>query len=80
MEKELHELRERLSKVEEWKKRKQEIDEELNKVWVEGGADLAPPPYLEDEESRELENSDVDADVDADEDAEGSRLLPQHGA
>ena len=45
VEKELSELRERLAKVEEWKRRKAEIDEELNRVWVEGGDDLDPPPY-----------------------------------
>jgi ATP-binding cassette subfamily D (ALD) long-chain fatty acid import protein len=50
VEKELAELRERLAKVEEWKKRKGEIEEELNPVWVEGKEeDLAPPPYLESE-------------------------------
>jgi len=52
VEKELHELRERLSEVEEWKRRRQEIEDELNKVWVEGGDTLAPPAYVEDEEGR----------------------------
>lgn len=52
VEKELAELRERLSKVEEWKKRRQEIEEELNRVWVEGKEgggqeELPPPSYLE---------------------------------
>ncbi|OCL12978.1 hypothetical protein AOQ84DRAFT_372595 [Glonium stellatum] len=45
VEKELHELRERLAKVEEWKKRRQEIEDELNKVWVESGEELPPPAY-----------------------------------
>ncbi|KAK3672720.1 ATP-binding cassette long-chain fatty acid transporter pxa1 [Recurvomyces mirabilis] len=36
VEKELAELRERLSQVDEWKRRKQEIDVELGKVWVAG--------------------------------------------
>lgn len=45
VEKELHELRERLAKVEEWKKRRQEIENELNKVWVESGEELPPPAY-----------------------------------
>ncbi|KAF2201636.1 hypothetical protein GQ43DRAFT_371011 [Delitschia confertaspora ATCC 74209] len=49
VEKELHELRERLKKVEEWKRRKQEIEDELNEVWVDGGEHLAPPPYIEGE-------------------------------
>jgi ATP-binding cassette subfamily D (ALD) long-chain fatty acid import protein len=47
VEKELHELREQLSKVEEWKQRRQEIEDELNKVWVDGGEQLPPPPYME---------------------------------
>ena len=49
MEKELAELRERLAKVEEWKRRRTEIEEELNKVWVEGGDSLGPPAYMEHE-------------------------------
>jgi ATP-binding cassette subfamily D (ALD) long-chain fatty acid import protein len=43
--KELAELRERLSKVEEWKQRREEIEVELNKVWVDGGEELPPPAY-----------------------------------
>lgn len=49
VEKELAELRERLSKVEEWKERRKEVEAELAKVWVQGGAELAPPPYVEEE-------------------------------
>lgn len=50
VEKELAELRERLAKVEEWKTRRTEIEQELEKVWIEGGDDLSqgelsPPPY-----------------------------------
>ncbi|KAF2112196.1 peroxisomal ABC transporter-like protein [Lophiotrema nucula] len=45
VEKELHELRERLAKVEEWKQRREEIENELNKVWLGSGEELAPPPY-----------------------------------
>lgn len=63
VEKELAELRERLAKVEGWKKRREEIEAELNRVWVENenGEDgereeLAPPPYLEKEEQDVLEN------------------------
>lgn len=47
VERELHELRERLTQVEEWKARREEIELELAKVWVEGGEDLTPPPYVE---------------------------------
>jgi ATP-binding cassette subfamily D (ALD) long-chain fatty acid import protein len=51
VEKELAELRERLAKVEEWKSRKAEIEEELNRVWVKHGDDeesgeLEAPSYL----------------------------------
>jgi ATP-binding cassette subfamily D (ALD) long-chain fatty acid import protein len=45
VEKELAELRERLAKVEEWKSRRTEIERELERVWVEGGDELSPPPY-----------------------------------
>lgn len=47
VERELQELRERLAQVEEWKTRRDEIEKELAKVWVEGGDDLSPPPYVE---------------------------------
>lgn len=50
VEKELADLKERLARVEEWKKRRQEIELELNSVWVEGidveqSEKLPPPPY-----------------------------------
>lgn len=44
VEKEIQELREKLSQVEEFKRRKAEIDEELNKVWV-AGQELPAPEY-----------------------------------
>ncbi|KAL1854576.1 ATP-binding cassette long-chain fatty acid transporter pxa1 [Paecilomyces lecythidis] len=48
VEKELQELRKRLDKVEEWKKRREDIEDELRKVWVDDG-ELAPPPYQADD-------------------------------
>ncbi|PSN67194.1 hypothetical protein BS50DRAFT_573936 [Corynespora cassiicola Philippines] len=60
VEKELHELRERLAKVEEWKQRKQDIEAELNKVWVDGGDELSPPPYSEEEEEEKKANEGVE--------------------
>jgi ATP-binding cassette, subfamily D (ALD), peroxisomal long-chain fatty acid import protein len=51
VERELQELRERLSHVEEWKRRRGEIEQELSRVWVEGGPTLAPPPYEEGEQT-----------------------------
>lgn len=59
VEKELGDLRERLAKVEEWKRRREEIDQELNKVWVEGGVELAPPAYAE----KHKATSEADVDV-----------------
>ncbi|KAI1477129.1 ABC transporter transmembrane region 2-domain-containing protein [Daldinia eschscholtzii] len=47
VERELQELRERLSQVEQWKQRREEIEKELAQVWIEGDAPLDPPPYVE---------------------------------
>lgn len=46
VERELQELREQLSQVDEWRARRAAIDEELAQVWVDGGKEpLAAPPY-----------------------------------
>lgn len=45
VEREIQELREKLSQVEEWKVRRKEIDEELRKVWVSGEQELPAPEY-----------------------------------
>lgn len=56
VERELQELRERLTQVEKWKARREAIEKELAQVWVEGGEDLDPPAYVEEEQqSREKE-------------------------
>ena len=52
VEKELLELRARLDNVEELKRRRRAIDEELGKVWT-GGEELAPPPYQAEENDNE---------------------------
>ncbi|KAI0384079.1 ABC transporter transmembrane region 2-domain-containing protein [Hypomontagnella monticulosa] len=57
VERELQELHERLSQVEEWKRRREEIEKELAQVWVEGDASLEPPPYVE--SSVEAEKGDA---------------------
>lgn len=58
VEKELAELRDRLSKVDQWKARRQEIDTELNKVWVHAARaeeqELAPPKYEEQAEVKDV--------------------------
>lgn len=50
VEKELQELRKRLDKVDEWKQRREEIEQELCKVWATDG-EIAPPPYQESEDA-----------------------------
>ncbi|TGJ87613.1 hypothetical protein E0Z10_g1149 [Xylaria hypoxylon] len=48
VERELQELRERLSQVEQWRQRREEIEKELAQVWTEkNDAPLDPPPYVE---------------------------------
>ncbi|KAH8179501.1 ABC transporter transmembrane region 2 domain-containing protein [Sarocladium implicatum] len=47
VEKELQDLRERLAKVDEWKKRREEIDAELAAVWTDKGDVVDPPPYTD---------------------------------
>ncbi|RFU24824.1 hypothetical protein B7463_g11513, partial [Scytalidium lignicola] len=47
VEKELLELRERLALVEQWKVRREEIEQELARVWVDGGDAFDPPPYAD---------------------------------
>ena len=53
VERELESLRERLAQVEGWRKRRDEIDAELGKVWISGQngseSELPPPEYIEKE-------------------------------
>ncbi|KAB8446251.1 hypothetical protein FH972_025233 [Carpinus fangiana] len=68
VEKELAELRERISHVEEWKRRRAQIDVDLKEVLTEGGDALAPPPYEAEEKklaegSNEQEHQHADAAV-----------------
>ncbi|KAI4184428.1 MAG: hypothetical protein L6R41_004741 [Letrouitia leprolyta] len=47
VEREVQALREKLGKVEEWRRRKEEIEKELARVWVAGEEEeLKPPAYL----------------------------------
>ena len=59
VERELESLRERLAQVEGWRKRRDEIDAELGKVWISGQnggeSELPPPEYME----KESENKDL---------------------
>jgi ATP-binding cassette, subfamily D (ALD), peroxisomal long-chain fatty acid import protein len=45
VERELRELQEKLLEVESWKARKEEIETELKKVWVNEGEVLEPPVH-----------------------------------
>lgn len=45
VEKEIQELKVKLAQVDEWKRRRKEIEEELSKVWVKGGEELERPEY-----------------------------------
>lgn len=57
VERELQELKDKLTKVQEWEKRRAEIEEQLGKVWVEGAEVLDAPSYADEggaeEESKE---------------------------
>ncbi|RMJ23411.1 ABC transporter [Aspergillus sp. HF37] len=66
VERELQELRKRLDKVDEWRQRREEIDNELRKVWVEEG-ELAPPPY--EEEAGEPEQQVVEEQIEGGDEA-----------
>ncbi|KAI2614865.1 ABC transporter transmembrane region 2-domain-containing protein [Hypoxylon sp. NC1633] len=59
VERELQELHERLSQVEQWKQRREEIEKELAQVWVEGDASLDPPPYVENAEPESPERGEA---------------------
>ncbi|KAI5458070.1 ABC transporter transmembrane region 2-domain-containing protein [Mariannaea sp. PMI_226] len=54
VEKELQELRERLAQIDEWKKRRDEIEEELAAVWTDQG-EVLPAPECEAETAEKVE-------------------------
>jgi len=61
VEREIQELRKRLDKVDEWKLRREEIENELSKVWSSDG-EIAPPPYQENESSEAEESKALPAE------------------
>jgi ATP-binding cassette subfamily D (ALD) long-chain fatty acid import protein len=69
VEKELAELRERLAKVEMWEKRKGEIEEELGRVWVEGGEELEAPSYVQSTDSDAVVEEEDDEHLNVDDEA-----------
>lgn len=70
VDRELAQLRHQLTQVERWKARKAEIERELNRVWVVGGAELDSPSYLR-EGQEEREGNDRKEDGDEEEGNEG---------
>jgi ATP-binding cassette subfamily D (ALD) long-chain fatty acid import protein len=73
VERELQELRDKLAQVEAWKKRHQDIERELAKVWVAGSGEeetLAAPEYAETETEDtqdEAEYQEAQEEVEGDE-------------
>lgn len=69
VERELQELRDQLAQVEEWKRRHEEIEVELAKVWVAGGEggdekeglELPGPEYKEEEKTEKFDEKSVEA-------------------
>lgn len=59
-ERERQEIRERLSKVEEWKRRRDEVEAELARVWVDGGDTLDAPEYVAVEQEHEDEVAEAE--------------------
>jgi ATP-binding cassette subfamily D (ALD) long-chain fatty acid import protein len=74
VEKEIAELKERLSNVEEWKRRKSEIESELAEVWVQGGGVLEVPEFVKNPESINDTHDTQDAvDAEHTQEQEGKR-------
>lgn len=55
VERELKELRESLAKVKEWEERKKEIEGELERVWVDGGEELAGTEFVDAHEQQTVQ-------------------------
>ncbi len=60
VDRELAQLREQLSQVEQWKKRREEIERELSQVWVAGEEkELEAPDYLRENGGNGVHNKEV---------------------
>ena len=69
VEKEIAELKDRLTHVEAWKKRKAEIEAELAEVWVQGGSILETPEFAEEEGVEDAKAEEVEV-LDEEQDGE----------
>ncbi|KAI9853103.1 MAG: hypothetical protein M1838_001604 [Thelocarpon superellum] len=47
VQRELQDLKDRLAHVAQWQARRQELEDELGRVWVEGGDELEQPAYVQ---------------------------------
>lgn len=63
VEKELQEIRERLSQVDEWKERRAAIESELAAVWTEKGEELEAPSYVNIASEGSGEKVDVESEA-----------------
>jgi len=63
VEKELHEIREKLSQVDEWKERRAAIESELAAVWTEKGEELEAPSYVNVASEGSGEKVDVESEA-----------------
>lgn len=61
VEKEVQDLRDRLAQVDELKKRREEIEKELNAVWTEKGDLLDAPSYIDIDEAPVTSEESVEA-------------------
>jgi ATP-binding cassette, subfamily D (ALD), peroxisomal long-chain fatty acid import protein len=61
VERELQELHERLAQVDEWKSRRDEIEQELAQVWTDSSTDapLEPPSYIAEKTGQDADAAEV---------------------
>ncbi|KAK0669336.1 ABC transporter transmembrane region 2-domain-containing protein [Cercophora samala] len=80
VEKELHDLRERLAQVEKWKKRREEIETELNKVWVGGQEEeLGAPVYVKEEQNEQDHQTEAEETQDEYQEAQSRVMSDDEG-
>lgn len=63
VEKEIQEIKERLAQVDEWTKRRDDIENELAAVWTEQGESLDAPSYVDAREELEAETKEDEEKV-----------------
>ena len=85
VERERQVIRERLAQVDEWKRRRDEVEAELARVWVDGGETLHAPGYVgteerEVEEEEDLSEAEVVEEIKSEEEVEkGGERFEEEG-